>query len=117
MKCILCAQRGKTTEGESHVCVPCASWLQVQVADIARLAADAAAWVAPGSSTGGGGRSVPSSRPPLTVDAVDPELTLVGPPPSPTVLEVLEEWERLVREMRGMSKYGPASLERARRNG
>lgn len=120
MTCILCARRGKTTRSESHVCVTCAAWLQTQVADIARLAADAAAYVAPGSTTGGGGRSVPSSRPPLTVDALDPELTPVptpGTPPDrwPTVLEVLEAWERMCREMRGLAPYGPASLDRNRR--
>lgn len=114
-RCVLCAARGKTTRLESgHCCVSCAAWLQTSVADIARLAADAAAWVAPGSSTGGGGHSVPSSRPPLSVDAVDPELTLIGPPPSPSVLEVLESWERMVRDMRGMAPYGPASAARAR---
>jgi hypothetical protein len=112
MKCTLCARRGRTTDAESHVCVPCAAWLQVQVADIARLAADAAAFVAPGSSTGGGSRPVPGSRPPLLVDALDPELTPVGPPPSPTVLEVVESWERMIRDERGMAPYGPASQAR-----
>lgn len=117
-RCVLCAARGKTTRLESgHCCVSCAAWLQTSVADIARLAADAAAWVAPGSSTGGGGHSVPSSRPPLSVDAVDPELTLTGPPPSPTVLEVVESWTRMIREMRGMSAYGPWSLEQSARRG
>ena len=114
MRCVLCAKRNKVTESESHVCVACASWLQVQVADIARLAADAAAYIAPGSSSSGGARSVPGSRPPLTVDAVDPELTLIGPPPSPSVLEVVESWERMIREMRQMAPYGPASAARAR---
>ena len=112
--CVLCAARGKTRRLETgHCCVDCAAWLTTQVAEIARLAADAAAWVTPGSSTGGGGHSVPSSRPPLSVDAVDPELTLIGPPPSPSVLEVLESWERMVRDMRGMAPYGPASAARA----
>lgn len=113
-QCVLCAARGKQTKVQTgHCCLPCAAWLATTVADIARLAADAAAWVAPGSTTGGGGRSVPSSRPPLTVDAVDPELTLIGPAPSPSVLEVLESWERMTREMREMAPYGPASAARA----
>lgn len=113
--CILCAPRGRVKRLESgHCCVECASWLTTQVADIARLAADAAAWVTPGSSTGGGGHSVPSSRPPLNVDAVDPELTHIGPLPSPTVLEVLESWTRMIREMRGMAPYGVATEARAR---
>jgi hypothetical protein len=57
---------------------------------------------------------VPGSRPPLTVDALDPELTLIGPAPSPSVLEVVESWERMIRDMRGMAPYGPASAARAR---
>ena len=114
-RCVLCAARGRTRRLESgHCCVDCASWLTTQVADIARLAADAAAWVAPGSSTGGGGHSVPSSRPPLNVEALQPELTHIGPPPAPTVLEVLESWERMVRDMRGMAPYGEASAARSR---
>lgn len=118
MKCVLCARRGRTTECTSHVCTPCAARLQVDVADILRLAADAAAYVMPGSSRGGGARTVPSSRPPLNVEAVSPELTCVpqpGQPPEawPTVLDLLESWERLAREMRGMVPYGPASAARA----
>ena len=119
MKCILCARRNKTAEAESHVCVPCAAWLQVQVAEVARLAADAAAFVAPGSSSGGGSRPVPGSRPPLRVDALDPELTIVDGQ-AMTVLECLELWERMIREMRGLAPYGPASAARsaaAARNG
>jgi hypothetical protein len=114
-QCVLCARRGRTTRLETgHVCVPCAGWLATQVADIARLAADAAAWLAPGSANGGSGRPVPGSRPPLRVDALDPELTPIGPPPSPTVLEVVECWERMIRQDRGMAPYGPASQARAR---
>lgn len=109
--CVLCAARDRTTRLESgHCCAACAGWLATQIADIARLAADAAAWVAPGSSTGGSGRPVPGSRPPLRVDALDPELTPIGPPPSATVLEVLEAWTRMIREQREMSPYGPWSL-------
>ena len=116
--CILCAARGRTTRLESgHCCIPCASWLQVQVADIARLAADAAAWIAPGSSTGGGSRPVPGSRPPCRVEAIDPENTLVpqfpGQAEPPTVLQLLELAEKEIREARGMVQYGPASHARA----
>lgn len=111
--CVLCAARGKATKVETgHCCVGCAGWLATAIADIARLAADAAAWVAPASSSGGGSRPVPGSRPPCNVDSLDPELTLTGPPPSPTVLEVLESWERMVRDMRGLAPYGPASAAR-----
>lgn len=115
--CILCAKRGHKRRLETgHCCVECASWLAVQVADIARLAADAAAWIAPGSSTGGGSRPVPGSRPPCRVEAIDPENTLVpqfpGQEKPPTVLELLELAEREIREARGMAPYGPASAAR-----
>lgn len=96
MTCVLCARRGRQTESESHVCVPCAAWLQVQVAEILRLAADAAAYVEPGSTGSSGSRSVPGSRPPLRVEALDPELTIVDGQ-ALTVLECLELWERLIR--------------------
>jgi len=110
--CVLCAARGKQTRLESgHCCVPCAGWLMTTVADIARLAADAAAFVAPGSSSGGGSRPVPSSRPPLTVDALDPENTTVTGYGA-TVLELCEAWERMIRADRGMAPYGPASAAR-----
>jgi hypothetical protein len=119
-QCILCARRGRTTRLETgHACAACAGWLAVQVANIARLAADAAAWLAPGSANGGSGRPVPGSRPPLRVDALMPELTVVpqdGQPSEvwPTVLEVLEAWCRMIRQERHMAPYGPASLAAAR---
>lgn len=110
--CVLCAARGKTTRLESgHCCTPCAGWLMTTVADITRLAADAAAFVAPGSSAGGGSRPVPGSRPPLRVDALDPENTHVTGYEA-TVLELCEAWERMIRCDRGMAPYGPASAAR-----
>jgi hypothetical protein len=43
-RCVLCAARGRTTRLESgHCCVPCGGRLSETIADIARLAADAAA--------------------------------------------------------------------------
>jgi hypothetical protein len=116
--CVLCAARGKQTRLESgHCCVPCSGRLTETIADIARLAADAAAFIAPGSTGASGSRPVPSSRPPLTVDALDPELTQVpvpGQPPHvwPTVLQVVEGWERLARAEQKLAPYGPASAAR-----
>ena len=137
MKCVLCArrvaaklkrelQREPTAEevaerlptlASGHVCVPCAARLQVDVADIVRLAADAAAYVFPSSTGSSGTRTVPGSRPPCRVEAIQPELTPVpqqGQPPEvwPSVLEVVEAWERMVREARGLAPYGPASAAR-----
>jgi hypothetical protein len=62
---------------------------------------------------------VPGSRPPLVVEALDPELTTVriindDPSTELALLEVLESWERVIREDRQMAPYGPASRERMR---
>ena len=89
------------------------------LAEIARLCADAAAYVTPGSSIGGSSGAF-GSKPPLCVEALDPELTSmelnVGDPSSAvTILEMLEMWERAVREDRGMVRYGAASEMRRRR--
>jgi hypothetical protein len=65
-----------------------------------------------GSSTG---KPVFGSRPPLDVECLDADLALVrltDSPPWPTLLEVLEGWERLTREARALSPYGPASEAR-----
>jgi hypothetical protein len=110
--CVLCSQRGKQTRLESgHCCVPCAGWLMTTVADITRLAADAAAFIAPGSSNGSGSRPVPGSRPPCNVESLDPENTTVTGYGA-TVLELCEAWERMIRSDRGMAPYGPASAAR-----
>lgn len=110
--CVLCAARGHRHRLESgHCCTDHAARLATSIADILRLAADAAAWIAPGSSTGGGARPVPGSKPPCRVDAMDPENTLL-PGRDMTVLQCLEEWERMIRDMRGMVAYGPASAGR-----
>jgi hypothetical protein len=77
------------------------------LSDIVRLASLAS--VEPRTGRGSG-RSVPSSRPPLNVDGLDPALTLVwvGGATS-TVLEILEGWTKLVLEAREMAPYGPWS--------
>ncbi len=115
--CAPCAATGRTAEIESgHCCARCRTRLDDDLRDILRLAEDAAAWIVPATGAGGS-RFVPASRPPLDVDAIDPECALVrllpGDPSSDqTVLEVLESWERLIRDERGYAPYGPASLAR-----
>jgi len=57
------------------------------------------------------------SKPPLNLDAIDPECALMelntGDPSSAvTILEALEMWERSIREDRGFGSYGPASAMR-----
>ena len=118
--CVLCAGRGRKQRLENgHVCTECAAWLMRSVAEIARLCADAALSIEPGSTSSGGSGAF-GSKPPLRIDALDPELTMLelnaGDPTSAvTILEALEMWERLVREERGMAPYGPASAHRAAR--
>jgi hypothetical protein len=95
-----------------HCCTSCAARIVADLGDVLRLAADAAASIVPGSSTGSGSRPVPGSRPPLNVDAVDPELAAVPGHDAP-LLVLLEEWERMIRSERGLAPYGPASAARS----
>ena len=109
--CVLCAARGRITRLEAgHVCAACMTRLADDLAAIVRLAS----WATCEPRTGtGAGRTVPSSRPPINVEGVDPALTTVmlGGTPA-TILETLESWERLVREARAMAPYGVASATR-----
>lgn len=113
MTCVLCATRGRTTKVEAgHCCPSCAIRLSDDLTAIERLCA--AATIEPRQGTGDGGRTVPGSRPPINVDGLDPELTLVPSPHLPrtdwpTVLGLLESWARLIREERGFAPYGPAT--------
>lgn len=117
--CVLCARRGRATQVESgHCCQTCRVRLEDGLADIVRLAADAAAWVEP-RATGSAGRSVPASRPPLNVDALEPEMTLVrlqadDPTSEEPILWVLESWARVFMDERGLGRYGPWSAARGR---
>lgn len=113
--CVLCAARGRATRLDAgHCCVACMGWLTATLADIGHLVADAAAAIVPPPGTGSGSRPVPGSRPPIDLDAVDPAnvAVLIAEGQSPTLLECVESWERLAREMRGMAPYGPASASR-----
>lgn len=110
--CVLCAPRRDTRLKFGHVCAACTDRLSRDLRSIPELAAMAAAWIEPGSSTGNGSRSVPSSRPPLNVDCLDPALAHV-PGHDACLLVLLEEWERMIRDMRHMAHYGPASASRA----
>ncbi len=120
--CILCAARrpAKQTELEhGHCCPSCAAWLSSTLTDIGHFAAEAAAFIA---RTGSGTTSGPAtfgSRPPINVEAIDPELALIelnaGDPSSAVpILEALEMWERAIREDRGFAPYGPSSAVRLR---
>lgn len=115
MTCVLCAARGRTTESTGHCCDRCRQRLDQDLGDILRLAADAAAYQ-PAAATGSA-RPVPSSRPPMSLDGLDPELTLVQLVPGDrssavTILEALESWERVIREDRDLLAFGPATAYR-----
>lgn len=114
--CVLCAARDRVRRLDAgHVCPECVAWLTGTlraVSDLVAQAAVAGDRQRVGSSTG---KPVFGSRPPMDVECLDPDLTLVrvcDAPPYPTLLEVLEAWERLVREARTLAPYGPASLAR-----
>lgn len=114
--CLLCAARGRERPLESGlVCPPCVVRLADALDDLPALAEQASTEPAQGR---GSGRTVPSSRPPIDVDGIDPALALVplAPPPAEPVpvLVVVEGWVRLVREERQMAPYGPWSAAAAR---
>lgn len=111
--CVLCT----TALDTGHVCHRCRHRIARDLDDIERLTLDAHAQTTPRQGTGNR-RTVPSSRPPLVLDALDPELALVrllpGDPSSDVpMLEVLESWERAIREDRQLAPYGAASEARA----
>jgi len=78
--------------------------LDDDLARIVELVALASSWLMPKQGTSGV-RSVPDSRPPLDVAALDVAC-------GNGVLDVLERWERITREHFGLGPYGPASLAR-----
>lgn len=111
--CVLCAHRNRKRRLETgHICTPCITHISDQLDDILRLAA--LATVEPRTSSRGGGRTIPSSKPTINVDGISPELTSVLVATEwTTVLKVLESWEVLIRDARHMPAYGPASAFRA----
>lgn len=115
--CILCANRGRERQLDTgHCCPACTQRIRDHLTDILRLAVDAAAWIDRKSGTTVGSLAY-GSRPPINLDAIDPEATLIdlnpGDPSSAvTILAALEMWERAIREDRGMAPYGIASSHR-----
>jgi hypothetical protein len=111
-ECVLC---GRNLD-HGHVCGPCGYRITRHLDAILQLTAEAAAHMDRPSKPGAG-RSVPGSRPPLVVEALDPELTLVrlvpdDPSTEVPMLTILEDWERIIREDRGLVPYGIASEAR-----
>ncbi len=111
--CVLCTVN---LDDGGHICGRCSQRIRRDLDDILRLACEAYFHVEPCASRGQG-RSVPGSKPPLTLDAVDPELALVrlvkdDPSSDVALLIVLEDWERIIREDRGLAPYGVVSEAR-----
>lgn len=121
VNCVLCAARGRLRELEDgHVCPQCRNGLRVDLGQILDLVALAATMPDPFASrpSTGTSRPHPASRPPLEVARIDPELILVrleasDPSSAVPLLELVESWERMVREERGYAPYGPASALRS----
>ena len=111
--CVLCA----TALDAGHVCARCSDRVRKDLDDILHLTAEAHTQTTPRQGTGGGARSVPASKPPLAVDALDPELCLIrlvpdDPSSEVPLLLILEDWERIIRQDRGLAPYGLASEAR-----
>jgi len=106
MSCPVCTRR-EPDDGLT-VCRPCLARIDDDLARIAELVRIAAGWLMPRTGAGGGGRSVPASRPPLDIAALDAAC-------AHDVLPLLEAWERLTREFYGLTPYGIAtSIRNAR---
>lgn len=115
-RCVVCASLGHDTEiQDGHCCPRCRATILRGLSDILRLAIDAALYIEPGRGTGAS-TPVPASRPPINLDAIDPHNTVVpqfpGQQHAPTVLELLENAEREIRQARRLAPYGLASASR-----
>lgn len=119
--CPVCVARRRKhptkLDDDTRTCRGCRYWLNDTLDTIWTLAANATC--EPGSGRTGTGHTIPGSRPPIRLDGVDPALTLVdiGQGRRLPLLEVLEEWERTIRGLRGFTPYGPASVTRLLDNG
>jgi hypothetical protein len=103
--CIVC-QKAEPHDGWT-VCNGCLGRLDddlARIVELTRLAADRLIRETKGSSNGS--RSVPGSRPPLDLAALDAAMGL-------DVLPLLDSWERMIRECYGLSPLGPATRARS----
>jgi hypothetical protein len=98
--CVIC-QRNDSEDGWT-VCRHDLNRLDDDLARILELTNFAAAALTPESRQGDGGRSVPGSRPPLDIAALDAALGLDAMP-------ILEEWVRDIRARNNLAPYGAAT--------
>jgi hypothetical protein len=116
--CQRCAQhRRKVPATEGRLCADCSTQLRKKLHGLVDLAAQARLALEPSRSRSDSRTPTFESRPPLNVDAVDPERALIelsrGDRSSAVpIVEALEMWEVRVRQDRELTPYGPASLER-----
>jgi hypothetical protein len=97
--CIVC----QTAEADrGTVCAGCLARIDHDLERIAELTRHAADQLIPETRPGNGGRSVPGSRPPLDVAALDDAM-------GHDVLPILDSWERLVRDFYGLTPLGIAT--------
>lgn len=118
-KCPIC--RKPVNQPGPHIHNECHTRIDQALDRILHLTAEAHAQTQPVATTNTG-RTTPGSKPPLAIDALDPELTLVrlvkSDESSDTpILEVLEAWERAIRDERGLAPYGLASEARLAEHG
>ena len=103
--CPVCARRDPA-DGLT-ICAVCLARIDDDLARIVELVAQAGDWLHPRTTgTSEGSRSVPGSRPPLSVDVLDAAIGL-------DVLPLLEAWIRLTREENHLAPYGAATEGRA----
>lgn len=110
--CAVCAKETRYRVG--RLCAPCFSRLRVSLLSLPQLAGEAGSRLEVTAVGKGSGRSVPGSRPPLNLDAIDPALALIELAPGDRssavpILEALESWERVVRAENSLVPYGVAT--------
>jgi hypothetical protein len=116
-QCVLCAERGiERAAATGTACDQCRAWLDRAIRSIETYASLAAQSLVRSAKGHASSRAF-GSRPPLVVDALDPELTPIalnaGDESSEvTILAMCEMWERSIREDRRLAPYGPASEAR-----
>lgn len=97
LRCVICTRN--QPRDRASICGHCLDRIDDNLARIEELTRWAAGWLAPRTGTGDTGRSVPGSRPPLAVEALDAAL-------GNDVLGILEPWERTVRQDNQLAPYG-----------
>lgn len=113
--CVLCALREPAVEtplADGHCCPGCRQRIRN---DLAGIAADADLVAVAQPAARPGTRSVHESKPPTDLEPIAPWLALVrlnpgqDPPVSSSIAGLLADWERMLREHRGLAPYGPAT--------